>query len=428
MKKFLIPIITLMVLCFMCTKPVEKDTTPPTVSILSPANNYETGEDSSIWIRIEAQDEHGILLVQAYIDGIKVLERVDKPYETLWSGSGKPGSHLVRAYANDAYGNRGESNPVTFTVIPKILDYKPLAFFTISPPIGDTSTMFSFDATGSTDRETASEQLEVRWDWENDGSWDTDYSPEKVASHQYSNAGTFLIRLEVKDDGGLTSRVTKQLFVTSNGTDGYETFDYNGRIYAYKTIGTQTWMIENLAWLPAVSPSTEGSNTDKHYYVYGYEGNRVGEAMGEPNYTIYGVLYNWEAALTACPDGWRLPSEKDWNQLTEFLVKKGYGHDGDGIDIAKSLASTFGWYYDDVPGNVGYDQSTNNSSGFSALPGGYRYFGGGFDLLGEFSYFWSSQGEGTVYAWDRCLYYNFAEVSRKFFNRSYGFSVRCLKK
>jgi uncharacterized protein (TIGR02145 family) len=77
--------------------------------------------------------------------------------------------------------------------------------------------------------------------------------------------------------------------------------------HEYKTIqiGTQTWMAENLAYLPTTTPITTWSNTEPCYYVY--------------DYAKYGVLYNWTAALTACPTGWHLPSDAEWTVLLNYL-------------------------------------------------------------------------------------------------------------
>ncbi|MCA9733813.1 PKD domain-containing protein, partial [candidate division KSB1 bacterium] len=94
----------------------------------------------------------------------------------------------------------------------------PTASFTISPTSGTTATTFQFDASGSTDNEDSSSELQVRWDWENDGNWDTDYSTDKIASHQYGSDGTKTILLEVKDSGGLTKTATKQVTVSLDNT------------------------------------------------------------------------------------------------------------------------------------------------------------------------------------------------------------------
>ncbi|HPJ60225.1 MAG TPA: FISUMP domain-containing protein, partial [Bacteroidales bacterium] len=73
--------------------------------------------------------------------------------------------------------------------------------------------------------------------------------------------------------------------------------DDDGKNYPVVTLGSQIWMAENLAYLPAVSPSSIGSDTEKHYYVYDYQGTNVNEAKATVNYLTYGVLYNWPAAM-----------------------------------------------------------------------------------------------------------------------------------
>lgn len=91
----------------------------------------------------------------------------------------------------------------------------PTASFTVTPASGSMATVFTVDASGSWDFETPSEDLEVRWDWEDDGVWDTSWSTDKVATHQYSARGTFVIRLEVLDLEGLTSQDTATVEVAN---------------------------------------------------------------------------------------------------------------------------------------------------------------------------------------------------------------------
>jgi len=67
--------------------------------------------------------------------------------------------------------------------------------------------------------------------------------------------------------------------------------------YETLLIGDQCWIADNLAWLPEVSPSSQGSETDPIYYVYGYEGTNITEAKATENYQSYGVLYNWPASI-----------------------------------------------------------------------------------------------------------------------------------
>lgn len=91
----------------------------------------------------------------------------------------------------------------------------PIASFVINPTSGTIDTVFDFDATGSSDNEDATTVLQVRWDWDNDGVWDTDYSTTKTATHQYSTVGTYTVKLEVKDSAGLTNTTTKTVSITN---------------------------------------------------------------------------------------------------------------------------------------------------------------------------------------------------------------------
>lgn len=195
----------------------------------------------------------------------------------------------------------------------------------------------------------------------------------------------------------------------------------DGKFYRTIQIGEQVWLAENLAYLSQVSPSGEGSATEKYYYVYDYEGTNLSEAKQTAHYTTYGVLYNWEAAKTACPSGWHLPTDDDWKVLERYLGMSESDANAsewrESGNVGKKLKSTSGWYSN---GNG------DNSNGFNAIPGG----GGndeGFNGLGNYAYFWSSSENGTSYAWTRALEYNDDGVDRYYNSRRFGYSVRCQK-
>ena len=219
----------------------------------------------------------------------------------------------------------------------------------------------------------------------------------------------------------------------------------DSQIYQYKTIGTQVWMTENLAYLPSVVGPGTGSNSTAYYYVYGYDGTDVDAAKATSNYTTYGVLYNWPAAMAGaassdanpsgvqgvCPDGWHLPSDAEWTQLEEYLIANGYNYDGTttGNQIAKSMANYSGWNTSSTVGAVGNTDypEYRNKSGFTALPGGYRYYNGTFIYLGGNGYWWSSTQDSTSYAWLRYLRCYNSNVYRDYYNKENGFSVRCVR-
>lgn len=204
----------------------------------------------------------------------------------------------------------------------------------------------------------------------------------------------------------------------------------DGKTYKTVKIGNQWWMAENLAYLPSVSPPTMESTTNPYYYVYGYYGTNVEEAKATSNYSTYGVLYNWPAAINSCPSGWHLPSESEWQELFSYLVNNGYGYEGSGDDINKSLAAQTNWNTSSIPGSIGNEPYSNNSSGFSALPAGdrstvYPYF----FYIGVQTSWWSS----TLHplfdnaVWVHGLWYASGVYATGSSGYNMGKSVRCVK-
>lgn len=197
----------------------------------------------------------------------------------------------------------------------------------------------------------------------------------------------------------------------------------DGKEYKWMKIGSQIWMAGNLAYLPEVSPSIEGSDDEPYYYVYDYEGSSVLAAQGTENYDTYGVLYNWEAAKIACPPNWHLPSDEEWIVLEKYLGMSNEDayttYTRMSGEVGGKLKSQSGWIEN---GNG------NNSSGFNAQPAGYRYFKDGKYLyLGIKTYFWTSTEYDSTYVWERDLSKNDDGVYRFAYAPSYGFSVRCIQ-
>jgi uncharacterized protein (TIGR02145 family) len=207
--------------------------------------------------------------------------------------------------------------------------------------------------------------------------------------------------------------------------DGYE--------YKTVTIGTQTWMAENLKTtkfrngdlIGTTTPATLNiSSESAPKYQWAYDGN-------ESNVTTYGRLYTWYAITdirNVCPTGWHIPTDSEWTILTDYLTNNGYGYQGSGSDIGKSMAAKSGWRTDATAGNVGNDQASNNSSGFSALPGGSRWPSGTFVYSGDDGYWWCY----SVSPMSGVRYMNFysSVVSRSYSSGvigGVGSSVRCLK-
>ena len=118
----------------------------------------------------------------------------------------------MTATAADGSGNTSEfSAPFAIGVC----NTAPTASFTVTPATGTPSTVFRFDASGSSDNEQTAATLEVRWDWDNNGVYDTDWSTTKTAGHSYSAVALYTARLQVRDSGVLTGETTRQVSVVS---------------------------------------------------------------------------------------------------------------------------------------------------------------------------------------------------------------------
>ncbi|MDA3930317.1 MAG: FISUMP domain-containing protein, partial [Prolixibacteraceae bacterium] len=190
----------------------------------------------------------------------------------------------------------------------------------------------------------------------------------------------------------------------------------------YKTveIGKQTWMAENLAYLPSVSPSSTVDDNDPYYYVYDYQGTSVSEAKETNNYSTYGVLYNWPSATDVCPSGWHLPTDDEWKHLEMYIGMSQSEADNiawRGTNEGTKLKATSGW----VSNGNGTDDF-----GFSALPGGGN--DGSFYLVGDLGLWWSSTVKYPTHAWYRNMRYDDESVARSYYgSRSDGASVRCVR-
>jgi uncharacterized protein (TIGR02145 family) len=169
----------------------------------------------------------------------------------------------------------------------------------------------------------------------------------------------------------------------------------DGQKYRTVKIGEQVWMAENLNF--KIDDS----------WCYGDD---------EANGKIYGRLYTWEAAKSACPVGWHLPSRAEWQKLVDYAG-------GDSV-VGKKLKSTSGWKaYKGKRVNGGDD-----NFGFSALPGGNRLSDGSFYDGAGYSGFWWSRGErDSGYAYSRGMGCYNDLLGEGAGRKSSAFSVRCVR-
>ncbi len=203
----------------------------------------------------------------------------------------------------------------------------------------------------------------------------------------------------------------------------------DGQSYNTVQIGNQCWMAENLnigMRIDGSSDQTNNSIIEKYCYN-----------NSEANCDVYGGLYQGNEMMQysitpgeqgICPEGWYLPTDADWTYLTNYVSSQpAYICGSNTGNIAKSLATTTNWNNSVSNCAVGNDLSLNNATGFSALPCGIRNTDGLFYHQGNATYWWSSSPGYTSNAWYRYMFYDYTSVYSLILNKSYGFSVRCLK-
>ena len=212
---------------------------------------------------------------------------------------------------------------------------------------------------------------------------------------------------------------------------GVSTVSYDGVTYNTVSIGNQCWFKENLRTTKYNDGTSISNVTNSSTWTSTTSGAYCCYDNNTSNCDTYGALYNWYAVETGklCPSGWHVPSDAEWYTLTNYLsANSQYWCGSNSSYIAKSLASTTLWNTHTGTCTVGNDLSANNSTGFSALPGGYRrYTDGSFYNLSYNGYWWSSTEYDGSDARLHYLYYNNAHVRRNDVDKRYGFSVRCLR-
>ena len=219
--------------------------------------------------------------------------------------------------------------------------------------------------------------------------------------------------------------------------------DVDNNIYNTVSIGTQCWTKENLkvtkysdgTAIPLNNTYTSGTVSTVWqglmtgaYTIYG------NEASSGTNATNYGFLYNWYAAngiattgsttyKNLCPSGYHVPTDSDWNKLVKFI------HSGaDTSSTTLDQSNTAGGKMKSTGTTLWGTPNTlaDNSSGFSALPGGYRWPDGRFDYVRDEATFWSATQFASSLAWQFSLVDSPGDAYRGYSSKSYGSSVRCL--
>jgi len=206
--------------------------------------------------------------------------------------------------------------------------------------------------------------------------------------------------------------------------------DIDGNEYCTITIGTQTWMAENLRVThyrngdPIANVKDNnawGNQTAGAYCSYGNTSN-------VDSIATYGYLYNWFTCVDErelCPDGWHVPTDEEWTTLITYLDNGENGFDpngtGDNGIVGGRIkeAGTTHW---------GISNRGDNSSGFTALPGGFRQsYNGLYKGYNYRAFFWSSTSYTDMVSLHRSLSSMYTSVVRQTLSNEDGMSVRCVK-
>ncbi|MCK5820983.1 MAG: hypothetical protein KAH17_03810 [Bacteroidales bacterium] len=229
-------------------------------------------------------------------------------------------------------------------------DRPPYASFLRSSRFGNVNSSFFFDAWGSSDKEDMPSELRVKWDFDGDGSWDTQYSNDKYAEWTYTQPGIYMAKLKVQDTKGGIDEIEQDIHISQYGNRTSYVYDERSALY-YGTvlIGNRWWMGQNLRFNPN-NDTIPGRGLTWCYNDNAYACWATGKL-----YRASWVLESWNGTLAhnnICPGGWRLPSALEWQELVEV-----FGADQAGKNL----------YY-------------GGKSDFNALYGGYA----GYHIYGQF--------------------------------------------
>lgn len=208
--------------------------------------------------------------------------------------------------------------------------------------------------------------------------------------------------------------------------------DFEGNVYPTVKLGTQWWMAKNLKATKYSNGEQIGTTTPYSLPITGvaspkynwpYQGNESFAAL-------YGRLYTWYAVTDSrnlCPAGWHVPTDIEWNVLTDYLTANDFGFQGGTNNIAKAMSATSGWLLNGIIGVPGNDQATNNTTFFAAMPGGFRVPSGSFQSAGSEAYYWSSTADIPEMASYRMISFDINTVQTGNMSKDSGISVRCVK-
>ncbi len=290
---------------------------------------------------------------------------------------------------------------------------------------------------------TAISDSEIELTWTDNTGYETGFLIERDNGSGFTELGTVSANVTEYADTGLpngqnysyraaafTAMNTSDYSVTATASTSV-VVDIDGNLYETIQIGDQVWMAENLkvthyrdgTAIPNLTDAGGWTNTSSGAYCI-YNNNASNEVDS------YGALYNWYAvndSRNIAPSGWHVPSDDEWKELEMALGMSqseadatGYRGTNEGSKLAGNAAL---W-----ASGVLKNDSEFGSSGFTALPGGYRYYSyGNYLNIGDYGYFWSATETNSFTAWYRLLNYYSSDVYRLSSYKRFGFAVRLLR-
>ena len=259
-----------------------------------------------------------------------------------------------------------------------------------------------------------------------------------IFTEAYTYADSILIKVQWFGSNGTTLETQEKLKFTRNyqkiiniqlnttglnlnfeGWSNTTITDIDGNVYQTITIGTQTWMAENLKTTHYRNGDPIPYVTDNYQWGYLYSGAYCWYDNDVTNKNIYGALYNGysvDDSRSIAPEGWHIPSKEEWSILINYLGK-------DSIAGGKMKET----------GTTHWDPNidASNESGFTGVPGGYRQCDTGIYLYkGTNAFFRTSTDEyesGYDASWHLMLFSENAKCLPSYAKKSFGFSVRCIK-
>jgi hypothetical protein len=265
----------------------------------------------------------------------------------------------------------------------------PEAMLTIGNRLGNVQSEYFFHSYGSHDRETSIMDLNYQWDVNGDGLWEIEFENKREISCRYNKTGKYLVRLKVTDAHADWAVAADTVFVYAGQHETGLLIDKRPELpdyYGIVRIGNLWWMQENLK--VEIEPGVW-----KPWGIY-----RSCYAGDQKYCSRYGGLYDYSNAGIGCPDGWRLPTKAEFQEMVNL----------------------------EAPGSMA-PLLSGGSSELHIPMGGYIDMEGKSIGVGTIAQFWlagiAGAANSSVWYFDKIK----GESKSAITSQTYSYSVRCVK-